>query len=144
LSRKKVGVYIDEGIWTGFKRLAFSKRDNFHGSLSDELEAALSAWLEQHAQEHTNNMLCNPQPKIFSVWNQIKVYLREYFDYVSFPQGQRIPKTHFDRAIGLTRGNDPRTIRKWLRTLEQFKLVKSVSNAAYEIVDDTEGVLEAS
>jgi hypothetical protein len=130
-------VYLPKNLVEELKRLAFSKYGNFHGALSFEVEQALGVWLATHTQNHTKQLVMNainPQPKVYKVWNQVKAYLKEKFGYNAIVTQQLIPKKHIIEAIAAIRGDDERTVRKWLENFQKFKLLKWVGGEVYEVL----------
>jgi len=137
MTRKKISLFLEQDIWTEFKRLAFQKHENFHGALSRELEQALQTWIAQHTQNHTRQLVINkvnPQPKIFEVFNEIKVCLMKKYGYAALVPGQQMPKVHLRDAIMAVRGLDYRTVNKWMGLLTKYKLIKWISGEIYEVV----------
>jgi len=130
-------IYLPRNLVEELKRLTLSKYGKFHGALSYEVEQALGVWLATHTQNHTKQLVintANPQPKVFKVWNQVKAYLKEKFGYNSiFPQ-QLIPKKHIIEAITAIRGNDERTIQKWLNNFQKYQLIKWIGGEVYEVL----------
>lgn len=137
MAKKKVNLFIEEGIWAEFKRLAFQKHENFHGALSYELEQALQAWLAQHTQKHTKPLIpnsINPQPRVAVTFSQVKNYLKQQYGYVAIVPGQQVPRVHLREAIMAIRGTDYRTVNKWMGLFTKFKLIKWVAGQIYEIL----------
>lgn len=137
MAKKKVNLFIEEGIWAEFKRLAFQKHENFHGALSYELEQALQAWLAQHTQKHIKPLIpnsINPQPRVAVTFSQVKNYLKQQYGYVAIVPGQQVPRAHLREAIMAIRGTDYRTVNKWMGLFTKFKLIKWVAGQIYEIL----------
>jgi len=130
-------VYLPRSLVEELKRLALAKYGKFHGAISYEVEQALGVWLATHTQNHTKQLTlnsANPQPRVFKVWNQVKAYLREKFGYDSiFPQ-QLIPRKHIVEAIAAIRGDDERTIQKWLNSFQKYQVLKWISGEVYEVL----------
>jgi len=137
MAKKKVNLFIEEGIWAEFKRLAFQKHENFHGALSYEVEQALQMWIAQHTQNHTKVLFpndVNPQPRVLTVFNQVKEYLKAQYGYGAIVVGQQIPLKHLREAIMAVRGTDLRTVKKWLDLFMKFKLIKHLAGQVYEAI----------
>lgn len=136
-NKTSVHIYINTGLWVQFKRLTFQKHENFHGAISTEVEQALQAWLAQHTQNHTRQLVVNkinPQPRVFIVFNQVKEYLKEKYGYAALVPGQQVPKKHIVDAIMNLRGPDYRTVNKWMGLFMKFKVVKWIAGELYEVV----------
>ena len=136
MAKKKVNLWVEETVWEEFKRLAFQKHENFHGALTCEVEEALLYWIGMHTQNHTKNSAFNGgdlSPRVQRVFLRVKEYMRERFGYVALPSGQRVPRRHLVEAIANVRGSDPRTVKKWLKVFEQFKLIRWVGGEIWEV-----------
>ncbi len=135
--KRKVNLFIEDKLWDEFKRLAFSKHENFHGALSYELEQAIQSWLAQHTQNHTKQLVVNkvnPQPKVYRVFAQVKDFLKQHYGYAAIVPGQQIPKKHLVEAIASIRGLDDRTVDKWMNNFLRLKLIKWIAGELYEVV----------
>ncbi|MEM1710564.1 MAG: hypothetical protein QW820_06710 [Sulfolobales archaeon] len=135
----KVGVYvyIDENLYKEFRRLVFSKYENFHGVLSREVEHALRAWIAMHTQKHTNLKVINkpnPQPKVYEVFQQVKEYLKKVYGYDDVGTERQIPRKHLIAAISAVRGTDARTISKWMDLFMKYKLIKWIGGEVFEVL----------
>lgn len=133
----KVNLFIEDKLWDEFKRLAFSKHENFHGALSYELEQAIQSWLAQHTQNHTKQLVVNkvnPQPKVYRIFAQVKDFLKQHYGYAAIVPGQQIPKKHLIEAIACIRGPDERTVEKWMNNFLRLKLIKWIAGELYEVV----------
>jgi hypothetical protein len=137
LPKKKVNLYINTEIWNEIKRLAFQKHENFHGALSTEVEEAFTNWIALHTQNHTKGTAINkinPQPKAYNVFTQVKEYMKQNYGYVSISSGQQVPDIHLVGGIAAVRGDDPRTLSKWIKSFIQFKIIKKVSKKVFEVI----------
>ncbi len=75
----------------------------------------------------------NPTPKVARVFMEIKQYLiTSHYDELRC--GMTVPKNHLEEAIGNVRGNDKRTVMKWLQAFVKMKLVKPITASMWEIV----------
>jgi len=63
----------------------------------------------------------------------VKEYLLKNY-YFELKSGQQIPRVHLENAIMAVRGNDPRTIKRWLRTFHKMGLTKPITSATWEIL----------
>jgi hypothetical protein len=130
-------VWIPRKLFDEIRQLAWSKYGKFHGALSFEVEQALAVWLATHTQNHTKQITINqsnPMPKIYKVWSQVKAYLREKFGYDAIIPQQMIPKKHIIEAISAIRGNDQRTIKKWLDLFLKYEVIKWIGGEVYEVL----------
>jgi len=139
LPKDKVGAYfyIDKKLFEEFKRLCFQKHENFHGAMSYEVEQALQSWIAQHTQNHTRQLVVNkvnPQPRVFTVFNQVKEYLKEKYGYAAIVPGQQVPRVHLRDAIMAVRGLDYRTVSKWMGLFTKLKLIKWIAGELYEVL----------
>ena len=128
----KTSLYVDRELWAKFKRLALEKHGNFHGGLTAEVEEALRNWLSAHTKDTQNFEIknrVNPQPRVFSVYKNVKEYLkRQGIEY-------QCTLEKLVEAISFTRGNDRRTVRKWLNEFVKYKCVKEISTGRiYELL----------
>jgi len=91
-----------------------------------------------HTQNHTKILRkANPNnPKIHRVFQEIKAYMQEKFGYAALPPGHRVPRSHLAEAIAAVRGTDNRTIKKWMRDFEKFKLIRWIGGEIWEIVGE--------
>lgn len=125
----KTSLYIDKELWENFKELALKKYGKFHGSLTAEVEMALRSWLNAHTKAHKLDVknTVNPIPKVFVVYDKVKSYLKK--------EGI-IYQTHVSKlyeAISVVRGNDKRTVRKWMEEFVKWGLIKEISSQIYEL-----------
>jgi len=134
-------VRLDEKLIKRFKELIAAKYKAFqHGLVSYETEQAIRHWLALHTHAHddiaykSNSFKTpNPPPRVAEVWNMVKQYLLDNY-YLELKPGQQINLAHLIQAIAAVRGNDKRTIRKWLETFHRFHLVKPISGQAWEVL----------
>jgi len=137
LTRIKTSLWVDEDLWGEIKRLAFQKHENFHGAITAELEEALLNWVRLHTQNHTKQLAVNkvnPNPRVYRVFQEVKEHVKERYGYAALPSGQQVPRSHLTVAIGAVRGDDPRTVKKWMKSFERFKLIKWIAGELWEIV----------
>jgi len=106
------------------------------GLLSYEVEQALRYWLALHTKAQKSlgrPKKPNPTPRVIIAFAEVRDYLlHKYYDELT--PGQQIPRVFLEEAIMATRGSDPRTIRKWLRTFERMGLVKCVTPASWKVM----------
>jgi hypothetical protein len=58
------------------------------------------------------------------VKEEVKKYLQVTFGY---EQIYKVPKNHLIIALSSLRGTDERTIRKWMKLIEKYKVIKWVT-----------------
>ena len=137
MDKKQLKVWIPRELDTKFRELIQQKYTKFErGILSYEAEMALRHWLSLHTKAQkdiVDRNLPNPTPKVRLVFASIKDYLLSNYYYELTP-GQQITTTHLKLAIENVRGNDPRTILKWLKSFHKNGLIKSVTSATWEII----------
>ena len=131
MSRKvQIHVWISEDVDRKLRELIQQKYKEFQkGILSAEVEIALRNHIAAHMNSKNKFEVeeANPQPRAYFVYQQVKGYLaKQNIVY----QG---PLRKIKEAISAIRGSDPRTIRKWLREFERWKLVKMVAPNIYEL-----------
>ncbi len=132
----KVLFYLSESLNKKLRELIASKYQTFErGMLSNEVEDALTYWIGMHtkAQKELVQNHINPTPKVARVFMDIKQYLLTNH-YDALKCGMTVPKHHLEEAIGNVRGNDKRTILKWLQAFVKMKLVKPITASMWEIV----------
>jgi hypothetical protein len=131
----RISVLIRKEIADRLWELIKMKYERPHGMLSYEVEQALQAWLAAHTRgAQVLATKANPQPRAVRVWEEVKRYLREQFGYVCFPTGTQVPREHIIRAIAAIRGDDERTIRKWLERFQRYHLLKQISFDVFEVI----------
>jgi endonuclease III len=130
----KVGFLLDDVLVTKFRQFVAEQYGKVSkGLLSFEASQALQAWISTHKGTQTELMHKppNPIPNVFTVKEQVKTYLRETFGY---EQIYKVPKTHLIMALSSLRGTDERTIRKWMKLFEKYKVIKWVTPSVVEFL----------
>ena len=108
----RICALISEDVAKKLRELVKMKYDTMHGGLSWEIEQALRAWLATHTEStQVSATRANPQPKVLTVWEQVKDWLRRAYGYAYLATGAQVPREHLVKAISAVRGSDPRTIR---------------------------------
>jgi hypothetical protein len=127
-------VYLTETLIEKFRTLVALKHQRCkRGLLSYEVEQALKQYIASYntQQQYTQKALLrqeqrfcksNTQPKLYALKQDIIKYLVDSEQYVDEPQN--ITDRHLSDAIGAVRGTDPRTVKKWIKLLEQFGYIK--------------------
>jgi len=138
LPRGKVGIYvcIDEKLYREFRDLVRQKHDKFRGALSYEVEEAIRHWVLLHTQNtHKTEMgKFNPEPKVNRVFRQVKEYMIRRFGYIYLGSGSQFPRRHIVEAIAAVRGDDERTINKWMKRFIDAKLIKHIAGEVWEVI----------
>jgi hypothetical protein len=144
---KKSALYVRISPEIDYKlRELISKKYSKYekGLLSHEVEEALKNWLLLHTQTQNlklgapnaiNPILentINPGLRVHRVWEQVRDYLLKNY-YTELKPSQQILDVHLRQAIKAVRGSDPRTVRKWMKLFEEFKLIKHIVGAIWEI-----------
>jgi hypothetical protein len=131
-------VYIDKSLASSLRSLVKMKYESFRGGLSKEVEDALRSWLAAHTSstQILVSKAANPQPRTARVWEEVKQYLRRKYpkSYPAVISGMTIPASYIIEAISSLRGDDERTVRKWITRFEQHHLLKRIGAAAYEVI----------
>ena len=133
--KRQLGIYVSEEIDKKLRELIFLKYGYYErGLLSKEVEEALRYWLGLHTQRHTNQPYVlnkvNPAPKARVVWERVREYLKSKWGFTP----QQVTYADLAEAISAVRGNDPRTIRKWISEFMKYKLIKPIAPNVYELV----------
>jgi hypothetical protein len=149
-------VLINKEILKKFKELVRMKHDNLRGTLSYEVEQALAHWLLEHARANSQATTpttpaiqtippsqvsglqlearrLNPPARYFKVWLDVKRYLEERMLY-DFTKYRQVHIDDLKVAIGAVRGDERRTLNRWLETFEKYGVLKKISPKFYEVV----------
>ena len=124
-----LSVRLDGELIQRFKRFVLGKYGKLYGSLGTEVESALNSWLNDHGLiAHTNTRMNPGLPKTQLISDRLINRLRA--------RGCHTQCTLKDlrRAIMDERGSDPRTIRKWIKTLVQIGRIKRYAYQVWEII----------
>lgn len=132
MQKKAVTVYIQEDILDSFRELVKAKYKGLTG-MSYETQQAMAFWLasqrtQTQAQSQSTEVM-NPIPRVFAVANQIREFFRKKYGY----QPQQVSLFELREAIGMIRGNDPRTIERWLKEFAKYKVIKPLAPNVYEL-----------
>jgi len=132
--RVKLGVFIDRKVVEKLRELISLKYKKYEkGLLSYEVEQALRNWIALHTNTHKIS-IPNPPSKTAIVFAQIKSYLETNYYIDGLRTGMQIPVKHIVEAIASVRGGDRRTIRRWLKEFERYKLIKPITHKLYEVL----------
>jgi SMC interacting uncharacterized protein involved in chromosome segregation len=127
--KKQLLVLIDSKIVKELWEIIKMKYpESTYGALSLEVQDALANWIAQHkAQIHTKSM--NPKtPKNHEIAKEIIDYLR------SCGFELQVNLKVLRQTIAKLRGNDERTIKKWIKFLEENGFIKKLNQQVYEIL----------
>jgi hypothetical protein len=137
--KEHLKVSISKSVLSRFRDLVGQKHPGFErGPLSFEVETALSQYIATyHIQQHsTKNVVqaekANPGFKVFKLKDDIYKYLIDSGQYFDVPQF--IADRQLFHAIGVIKGIDNRTVRKWFRLLQDFGCVKKSGLHQFEFV----------
>ncbi len=138
LPEDKVGLYvsISKKLDKKFREFLIEKYGYYRkGLISEEVEQALWNWLALHAHKKHKERGegVNPEPRYRLVYDEVKQWLIINYGYDP-SQLTQIPRRHLVEAISEIRGNDKRTIRKWLKTFTEKGLIKWLSPNLVELV----------
>jgi hypothetical protein len=138
--RKKILICISPETDGKLRELIVKKHGRYErGLLSREVEEALVNWILLHRGEreifkgNSQSQQVNPPNKIHRVWQEVKDYLLKKY-YQDLSPTQTIAEKHLVEAIKAVRGSDPKTVRKHLRNFQEFKLIKHISGAIWEVL----------
>jgi len=128
--RKPFTVRIDETLINRFKDYVMGKYGKLHGALGPEVHEALNHWLnEQGLAAHTNTRINPGIPRVQMTCEKIMRRLRD--DRGCFNQCHM---NDLRWVITYERGSDPRTIKKWIQTLERLGRIKFYAHNVWEII----------
>ncbi len=129
--KKQVKIYLDEDMDKALRNLIASKYQTVErGLISHEISQAIASWITKHAHKDTQPaQVVNPMPRVFAVGQLIKERLKESYGFIP----QQVSLSEIRDAIGLVRGNDSRTIDKWLREFAKWKVIKNIGGQVYEL-----------
>ena len=131
----KLQAWISKDVYEELESLIKIKYKGFRGALSAEVEAALRAWLSTHRDTQGNLKVengVNPLPRYYKVFQQCKRFISQRYG-VDFDEVHQVPLRMLREAIEFVRGNDPRTVKKWLRTFEKQHLIKYIGPELVEV-----------
>jgi hypothetical protein len=151
-------VLISKEVLKKFRELVRMKHDSLRGTLSYEVEQALAHWLLEHARANSRDMTAttdnrrprtvppshvsglqlevrkfNPPIRYLKVWLEVKKYLEEKLLY-DFAKYRQVHINDLKTAIGAVRGDERRTLNRWLETFERYGILKRISPKFYEVV----------
>jgi len=136
MDKVKLQVYISRDTDRKLREfIALMYRKFEKGLLSWEVERAIKHWIAMHtnAQTQLKGEGPNPTPRVVQAYQTVKRYLMSNY-YMELPPGSIVVDKHLREAIMATRGSDPRTVKRWLRTFTAFRLIKHLGGARWELV----------
>lgn len=131
-----LGVYISEDLDRKFREfLAIKYKEIRRGLISSEVEQALSYWIALHTSAQGDEGIATPNPlsRVSVPYMDVKRCL-EGMGFVDLAPGATIARRLLIEAIKQTRGSDPRTIKKWLKTFHESGLVRPLNASVWELV----------
>lgn len=139
-------VYVSKATSEAFHKLIAAKHGTYkRGLVSYEAEMALRQYLASYkmanpGSTHTQNQQvqvqaerANPTPAVYTQYQKVEQYILESEAYGGTVP-QFIPELHLIQAIKAVRGNDPRTVKKWLRDFIEFGCVKRSGSGQLELM----------
>lgn len=124
----KLQVYIPKWLDRKLRLLVSQKRIEYKsGGLSLEVTDALIHWIHLHDTQNTQKI--NPPNKVRKVVTQIATWFKEKYGIIPYQTSLKELKM----AISEVRGCDKRTIKKWLKILQQYDYIKHVAGAVWEL-----------
>lgn len=129
----KVGLYVlvDPETMKKLRALIKMKYETFYGALSQEVTDALNHWIADHESSldvHTKtHTILNPRAPKLHAW------LREIIRQLPVATHQ-VRREELEKAIGVTRGSDPRTYDKWIRELVRNGYMKVIGFGIFEVL----------
>jgi hypothetical protein len=130
----RLGVWLNPVLDQKFREFVAQQYGKVsRGLLSFEASQALQAWISTHKGTQTELMhkSPNPVPNVFVVKEEVKKYLQETFGY---DQIYKVPKTQIIIALNSIRGTDERTVKKWMKLFEKYKVIKWVTPNVVEFL----------
>jgi hypothetical protein len=131
--KKLLCVRIDAELDRRLRECIVSSYGSYKGGLlSFEVAQALQMYLATKRQQGTLvQVKNNPIPKVHVLKERVKAWLKEMRGYEIVYQ---VNKKHLIEAISALRGNDQRTILKWLKEFDRYKVIKWISPQLVEFV----------
>ena len=129
----KLQVYIEKRINDDLRSLIAEKYQTFEkGLLSYEVQKAIESRISTYRSTQAAPIRApNPVPRVHVVREQVKDYLRNELHYYDIHE---VPLRHVTEAIGAIRGTDSRTVLKWIRDFERYKIIKYVTPKVVEFL----------
>jgi predicted DNA-binding protein (UPF0278 family) len=133
VEKTQLHVYVPKHLDEELRAFIARKYGTFErGLLSHEVANAIEAWLRTHKTTQEYSIRApNPIPKVQAVRMQVQQYLRDELGYVEIYQ---VPLRHISEALGVVRGTDSRTIRKWVETFRRYGVIKEISPYVVEFL----------
>lgn len=132
--KSSLTVLLRQETLTNFRKFISQKYGKYKGGLlSLETELAIQSYLSEHKLD-TNTYTTsvpNPLPNYQIVKEQVREYLKTRFGYT---QTFQINKNHLIQAIGAVRGQDNRTMRKWMKIFENNGVLKFLGTNQVELI----------
>jgi len=129
-------IYVKKELDTEFRQFIAKRYGTIErGLLSHEVEAAMESWIRTHQNTQSTSSSAaiapNPVHRVHVVREQVKEYLRTELGYFDIHE---VPLKHVREAIGVVRGTDSRTIKKWMEDFDRYKIIKWMSPKVVEFL----------
>jgi len=124
--KKQFNVYLDEKLIMDFREFVAAKYGMVKkGCLGYEVAQALKWLMNTHkdTQSKGKKTTPHPVPNVLIYAAQVRDYLMDHFGYEK-DLLDSVPKAHLVIALSAIRGTDRRTIRKWMKLFEKWKVMK--------------------
>ena len=135
--KRKVHIYINEEVLERFKKTLLKKYGTIWRVMGEEVERMIVEWLQRNGEGvHTQDahVSCTfSSSRTGRVWEDVKNYLRQRYGYGLFFPGQKIPRKHIVSAISEVRGNDSRTVRKWVKRFIEEGVLRWNGGEVFEV-----------
>jgi len=120
-NRKKILFLIDKTNYNLLMEYVENKYQgqSKHGAISNELNRALNIYLHGHKDARK---CMNPPIKVETVYHQTKKHIIENFGCTN-----QTTLWMIEEGIRKVRGDDPRTVYKWIKTFVHWKLIKETA-----------------
>ena len=130
MEKEQIKFYIERNLNKQLRELINRKYEKYErGLLSAEINLAIAAWIDRHTQMHAGFSI-NPRPRTAQVADAVKNYLTKKNGF----RPQQVTLDELTNAISVLRGNDKRTIGKWLKEFAKWRIIKEVAPSVFELV----------
>ena len=135
--KRRIFIYVDAEVLEAFKRVLLKKHGKVWRVMGEEITSLMREWLQRNGEGvHTQNahVSCTfSSSRTGRVWEDVKNYLRQRYGYSLFFPGQKIPRKHIVSAISEVRGNDSRTVRKWVKRFIEEGVLRWNGGEVFEV-----------
>ena len=118
--------------------------------LSKVLIQAIELYIRtNNTQQHNTRRVQGSKTKAFkiiTVWKDVKDYIIKngFVDEYDIPRGAKLPDKLIQAAIEFIRGEDQRTVEKWIETFLKHEIIKKTGAHQYEVLWDEDYEVEQS